>query len=172
MDRLWAEHRYKLLLTQGVPFILLREGINKNFPLLDNTSTFRFTDTYETETDLKRKGNIARLYTEMSVTPGRLNGSNSGTCAINFAYQTKPTRVFLLGFDMCKGPSGEPYWHPPYRWAPDGATKPGKYETWADEFKDIAAQFAIAGIEVFNVTHRSAIEYFKKISYDKFQELT
>jgi hypothetical protein len=56
----------------------------------------------------------------------RLNGMNSGICAINLAFRQKPERVILWGFDMCRSPDGRAYYHEPYPWAPAAATKPGK----------------------------------------------
>lgn len=172
MDRQWAEHRYPTLCAQGVPSIHLREGIAKNFTPRPSTNFFRFSDDYELQVIRKRGGEPLKLKTPMTMEPGRLNGSNSGTMAINLAFQCKPKRVFLLGFDMCRGPGYEAYWHSPYPWNPQGATKPQKYAEWAPEFDDIGAQFQQAGIEVFNVTHRSAIEAFKKISFEDFLRKT
>lgn len=172
MDRLWAEHRYQLLCTQGVPEVYLRAGIAKNFTPRQTTQTFKATEQYEEEINLKRKNPDHVLFTHMAIEKGFLNGSNSGTCAINLAYQKVPPRVFLLGFDMCRGPGNEPYWHPPYSWNPDGATRPRRYGEWAKEFDDIAMQFQKVGIEVFNVNHRSAIEAFRKISFEEFLRMT
>lgn len=172
MDRLWAEHRYATLCTQGVPEIYLRAGIDKHFSARPTTQKFRITDDYEAEINRKRKDPDHVLYTRMATDKGFLNGSNTGTCALNLAFQKAPSRVFLLGFDMCRGPGHEPYWHSSYSWNPDGATRPPKYVEWAKEFDDIAQQFTKAGIDVFNVNNRSAIEAFRKISFETFLRMT
>lgn len=95
----------------------------------------------------------------------RLNGMNSGICAINLAYRMKPERVILWGFDMCREPkSGRPYYHEPYPWArPNGATSDGKFLEWMRAFHDIRQQFDAAGIELVNASPGSAINTIKKI---------
>lgn len=95
----------------------------------------------------------------------RLNGMNSGICAINLAYRQKPSRVILWGFDMCRDPSsGLPYYHDTYPWArPLGATTDGKFMEWSRAFADIRRQFDGAGIELINASPGSAINTLKKI---------
>lgn len=171
MDRLWAEHRFPTLCAQGVPDIYLREGTAKNFiPVANNSIVhmFKFSEDYRLAVESQRAAKGEHPDIPMTAEQGRLNGSNSGTMALNLAYQKFAPRVFLLGFDMCKGPGFESYWHSPYPWAPNGATSPGKYKEWAPEFDFIARQFQKVGTEVFNVNHRSAIEAFKKISFKEF----
>jgi hypothetical protein len=100
---------------------------------------------------------------------GTLAGSNSGTCAINLAYQQMEAgdTLFLLGFDMCRGPDGEAYWYPPYSWNPEGATKPGNYRDWVNELQSFKAQFVTRKMNVFNVTHRSDLFVFPKITFEQ-----
>ncbi len=175
MDRLWAEHRFPLLCTQGVPEIYLREGCAKNFPPVStngNVRMFKFSEDYRLKVESARAAKEPHPEIPMTVEKGCLNGSNTGTCALNLAYQKFPPRVFLLGFDMCKGPGYEAYWYPPYPWAPNGATTPGKYREWAPEFDFIACQFQKIGTQVYNVNHRSAIEAFKKITFTEFCRMT
>jgi hypothetical protein len=93
----------------------------------------------------------------------RLNGMNSGICAINLAFRQKPERVILWGFDMCLSPDGRAYYHDPYPWAPVAATKPGKYAAWVPAFHKIAAQFSKAKIELLNATTTSAILGIRKV---------
>lgn len=100
-----------------------------------------------------------------SATPGTLNGTNSGACALNLAWQLRPARVFLLGFDMCRSKDGRAYWYPPYPWAHErGGTGDGTYRTWSDQFKGAATSFNRIKCEVFNVSPSSAIKNFKKIT--------
>lgn len=161
MDRLVAELCVPVWRVQGVPSIWVREGIGKNFST-DGLMQF------------KHDGNCP---THMTLAAGYLNGSNSGTCALNLAYQIASAggkRVFLLGFDMKRGdkPTHIAYWYPPYAWNTYGSAKDGKLREWAREFEDISKQFELNQIEVFNVNHRSAIESFPQISYAKFKEMT
>lgn len=93
----------------------------------------------------------------------RLNGLNSGICAINLAFRINPDRVILWGFDMCRSPKGQAYYHEPYPWAPTPATKPGKYAEWIPAFDKIAAQFDAAGIELLNASRPSTIKTIRKI---------
>lgn len=161
MDRLVAEFCCPLWKIQGVPSVWIRKGITQNF---DPATLSRYMQ-FEHDGDDP---------THMTPFHGRLNGSNSGTCALNLAFQVKPERVFLLGYDMQRGelPLNLPYWHPPYAWNTAGAAKNGKLAEWAREFDIIAQQFKKAGIEVFNVNHRSLIESFTKISYKEFLRMT
>lgn len=154
MDRLWFEHRYRDVANdKHVRRIWIRKGINKVISQLDPKVT-EFECNPEAPCILAAKGNT-------------FHGSNSGVVAINLAYQLSLHRIFLLGFDMQRGPGGEPYWYPPYPWRPQGATKPATYERWAKEFHDIARQTANAGIEVYNVNHRSKVTSFPVISYEE-----
>lgn len=151
MDRLWTENRWdqlQLLRTRS----WLRRSAVQNVE-------------YETESwahvfDCDHKS------VEFSDQLGILNGTSSGTCAINRAYQLKPYKLFLFGFDMCRDAKGNAYWYPPYPWVSEkgGSTSNGKYKTWASEFNNIAIAFAQAGCEVINVSRYSAITSFRKAS--------
>lgn len=159
MDRLWLEGRQLLLKTLAPPAVWYREGTPKNFVPPKQWFSFVHDDGYPTV-----------MLSEF----GKLNGSNSGTCAINYAFQCRTHRVFLLGFDMQRGPEGEKHWYPDYPWATDerSGTKRGTYKDWVEEFSEIAAQFEMAGMEVYNVNHRSLIRAFPVVSFEKFKEMT
>lgn len=147
MDRLWTEHRAEHLAFCNVP-AHIRAAALKNvtpWPALE-----RF------ECDHK-----SAVFSEV---PGILNGTNSGLCAFNLAYQVRPKRIFLVGFDMQRGPGGESHWFEDYPWAPGGATKAGKYREWAEEFHLAGGKCHAAGIEVINVGERSLIDAFPKIN--------
>lgn len=104
--------------------------------------------------------------TKMSSVAGVLNGTSSGMCAINLAFQMRPRRLFLLGFDMCRDSTGRAYWYEPYPWTAGsgGGTTNGKYATWAKQFNYIAQSFEKLGTEVFNVSPQSKIPNFQKIT--------
>ncbi len=102
--------------------------------------------------------------TQMSEESGRLNGTNSGLCALNLAFQLRPRRVVLFGFDMGRSPSGESYWYPNYPWRPTGGTTNGRYAIWARQFEPAARAFKDAGIEVLNASPVSRIPAFRKVA--------
>jgi hypothetical protein len=157
MDRLWLEGRQQLLKVLNPPDIWFRYGTPKNFDPPQHWMAFRHSE---------------KDPTIMSMEPGFLNGSNSGTCALNLALQRAQKRVFLLGFDMQHGPGGEKHWYPDYPWGSGGGSKKGTLREWSEEFASIAKQFEMVGIKVFNVNHRSLITAFETITYDKFRKLT
>jgi hypothetical protein len=141
MDRLWTEYRYDNLHRMQKPAHIRRSALQKlphKWPWLhsfecDHTSA------------------------EFSDQSGVLNGTNSGLCGFNLAYQMRPEQILLFGFDMKRGPAGEPYWYPPYPWSPKGATKDGKYAEWSKQLRAAATQCEKAGIEVlFNANGRLA----------------
>lgn len=163
MDRLWAEHRYERYLATRAGDLWIRRGADKALP--EHPRRKRFECDHRSH--------------HMSSEPSILNGTNSGMCALNFAFQLKPERAYLFGFDMQRGPNQEPYHHPPYRctgecgeqceWAnQNGATKPGKYREWAPQFKSIARQFRKRGISVKQVNNRSMMKAFEQIDYRQF----
>ena len=159
MDRLVAEYCYPMWQIQGVPVMVVRECIAKNFKIGPRTKVFQHDGPDVFMTDI----------------PGKLNGSNTGTCALNLAFQMRPKRVFLLGYDMQRGSRHtEPYWHPTYPWNSTGGSKDGKLAQWAEEFKLIAPQFQDIGTEVFviNDWNSSRITAFPRIRYATFEELT
>lgn len=160
MDRLWTESRWKWLARREGP-TWIRASALQNIPLPElekaqniNRWLTRFACDNESSMMIERDE-----YSQAS-----LNGTNSGMCAVNLAYQMRPDKVYLVGFDMNRSPQGRPYWHAPYPWTHHaGATSNGKYADWATQFETIAAQFRAAGIRVFNVSETSAITAFKKI---------
>jgi hypothetical protein len=160
MDRLWFEHRWPLLRDLRVQKVWVREKCDCNVPRKtehDNWLTFRHFNKIDP-----------------SVTPGELHGGNSGTCAINLAFQQMMSgdNLFLLGFDMQKGPEGQPYWYPPYPWThPEGATKPGHFKTWVHDMHGFARYAKVKQLNVYNVTTRSQIPHFPKMTFEQMTEM-
>lgn len=149
MDRLWTEHRFDALRAAA------RNSYIRRNALQNLTIHWPWLKVFECD----------HTSTAFSLDASVINGPNSGYCALNLAYQLRPTRVFLVGFDMQRGPNGEAHWYPPYSWAPAGGTTSAKkFAVWAAQLEHAAKQFKIAGIEVFNVTTRSAAKSFKRIS--------
>jgi hypothetical protein len=150
MDRLWTEDRWPKIKARMVPFYARRSAL-QNIDWFGEDWVRQFECDHET--------------VEFSETNDRLNGTNSGTCGMNLAYLMRPEILYMFGFDMCRSPKGEAYWHPPYTWtAPQGGTKSGKYDIWAAEFNMIALKFAAIGTRVYNVSPVSKIGSFEKIS--------
>ncbi len=156
MDRLWVENRYLDLYGRAgftAPAILhARRSALKN---VRDDFLLGFIRPFEND----------HTSVDMTDVPGFLNGTNSGLCAINLAYQMRPRRLILFGFDMNRSPEGLAYWFPDYPWAkPGGATSAGKYQAWAAEFEIVARQLKAAGIEVVNASPGSAIKAFPKVN--------
>lgn len=153
MDRLWSEHRWQQLRVGlrigSLRQVWLRRAAAKNID--------------QNERDLWLF-ECSHKSTEFSEHQGTLNGTNSGMCAFNLAYQLRPERIWLYGFDMNRGPKGRAYWYEPYPWSAKGATTSGKYKEWSKQFDDAAAKCKAAGIKVFNVSPTSAITSFEKIA--------
>lgn len=162
MDRLVAEYCCPMFRIKGIPKVYVREGTTQNFDL----------STLQDVTLFKHDGKNPAYMTPVE---GYLNGSNSGTCGLNLAYQMSPSRVFMVGFDMQRGDKEKgdlPYWYPPYPWHLAGAAKNRKFREWVDEFAEIGQQFEKKGIKVYNVNHRSLIETFPVVSFKEFTRMT
>lgn len=147
MDRLWTEGRFAQLRTMYKPAYLRRsavQNVERKWPWLhifdcDNEST------------------------EFSEDRSVLNGPHSGFCAFNLAYQLRPKRIYLFGFDMNLSPQGEDYWYPRYSWQNKKASA-GKYFVRLTQFESAARKCKTAGIEVINASPFSAIQTFRKTS--------
>jgi hypothetical protein len=146
MDRLWAENRWDALKARaGTTW--LRLAAVKNIP---------------EHPDWLRLFGCDHTSTVMTDAHHWLNGTHSGFCAMNLAYQMRPKRLVLVGFDMGRGPQGQAHWWPDYPWAkPGGATSGGKFRAWAAQFEGAARQFAEADISV-EVWGATAIPSFRK----------
>lgn len=156
MDRLWAEHRIGRIVKRARATILRRSAVQNIRPLPSWVRTFEGDN---------RSAVFAGEH-------GRLNGGNSGYCAFNLAWQMRPRRILLYGFDMGPGPKGEPYWYAPYPWTrPQGATSRGRFAEWRAQFAEAARQCREASIEVIVVGLRSAITEFPKIAPAAVREL-
>ena len=152
MDRLWTEYRWPQLCAGLLSYELrhawIRRAAAKNI---------------EPDVNGLRLFECSHKSTVFSEHAGTLNGTNSGMCAFNLAYQMRPARIWLFGFDMNRSPDGQAYWYPPYPWAGKGATTSGKYKEWSKQFDYAAKQCVAAGIKVLNVSTSSAIDSFTKI---------
>ena len=151
MDRKWAEYRYDRLRQMRAPAYIRRsalQNIRDKWPWLNSFECDHTSSTFSDQ-------------------PGVLNGTNSGLCAFNLAWQMRPEKILLFGFDMKRGPNGEAYWYKPYPWSEKGATSSGKYAAWSKQFSRAAKQCKAAGIEV-TIVGDSAIDCFRKIPASHF----
>jgi hypothetical protein len=155
MDRLWHENRWPWIEEQTKPVFLRRQSV-KNV----DCSTAPAVSLFD--------GN--HVSTTLSDSIGQLHGTHSGFCALNLAYQMRPTALYLIGFDMARGPRGEAHWFPQYPWVIKAhATSIGRFDEWARQFDTAAQQLLDAGISVFiasGVRHK----LFKRIGKQKLEE--
>lgn len=156
MDRLWAENRWELLKLRETPVWLRRSAVQNIKERPDWLNIYECDNADEAALSDKQD---------------RLNGANSGFCAVNLAYLLRPKRLFLFGFDMRRGPAGEPYWYKPYEWRPEGGTTQGKYRSWINQFSIAEDRFLAIGTEVYLIGERSLIQAFRKISSLEFREM-
>lgn len=163
MDRLWSEKRWTQLLARKRP-TYIRRAATKNLPPAE------LREHWVCVFDCDHTDNRMVPNQDVRLEEYRLNGTNSGFCALNLAYQLAPpkSRVLLIGFDMCRGPSGEIYWHEPYEWAPQGATSSGKYKQWAGEFALAGRAFKEKKIDVVNCSLPSAIQVWPRRPVEDF----
>jgi len=140
MDRKWTEVRHEQI--AGKPFLL-----RKPFKLWEGA--FVFACNHETD--------------EFSEVPGILNGRSSGHCALNYAYQMRPKKIFLFGFDF----TGRPYWFGHLEWHKN-KDKTYISNDWIPAFDAAKKKFDAAGIEVIIVGTESLLTQFKKITYEEY----
>jgi hypothetical protein len=165
MDRLWAENRLEAIgerIAQGgrPRALYLRESAVQN---LEHRAAARWIRVFRCDHES----------TTFTVDPEALNGTNSGMCALNLAWQLNPRRLYLLGFDMCRDSKGQAYWYAPYPWAaPVGSTTDGKYGRWSDQFRNAARAFTMIGCQVSNVSPCSKISAFPKLTASQFLKET
>jgi hypothetical protein len=146
MDRKWAENRREFILSCGLPVYL--RNVATRLPELRNAPN---VSLYQNNNHTVSFG----------PTPFYLNGTSSATVALNLAYCMWPEKLYLFGFDMCRGPNDEAHWHPDYPWNLK-STKQGKLAEWAKEFASIYESFKRKKIEVFNVSTLSRITVWKR----------
>ena len=155
MDRMWTENRWRLIEHSTSKLFWLRRCTMKNVSAehLPHVSLFENDHTA----------------TVMSDEPGRLNGTNSGFCALNLAFHLKPRRLILVGFDMALGPKGERHWFPDYPWKNGGGSRQSKLNEWAQQLTNVAEQFDSAGICVEVCAERSPVKRWPRIHPRAFE---
>jgi len=150
MDRMWAEARVESLRRLQKP-IWLRASTLKNVLNIRPIVPFECDHTSTIMAERAPDG-----------APHRLNGTHSGFCALNLAYQMRPRAIFLVGFDMALGPRGERHWFPDYAWKNGGGSSGGKLAEWSGQFEPAAQQFLAAQI-VVSVAGKKGPRWFRPI---------
>ena len=136
MDRLWAEFRFDQLRGRRKPTWLRRKTLI-NLDVSDAPWVTPFENDHTS--------------TILSEVPGTLNGTHSGFCALNLAYQLRPCELYLVGFDMQRGPKGQAHWFPPYPWS-GHSTGIARLAVWSTQFEGAALKLRAAGIRTFVAT--------------------
>lgn len=154
MDRLWVEHRRETLDFLNIP---VHYRVCKNGPPPHLGIQFKCNN---------------KMDEAMTLAPAELWGNNSGAVALNLAFKVTscPGRVYLFGYDMMNGPHGEQHWYRSYPWKQGGGSSDGKLRQWSQEFAPFAKQFADSNIVVKNVTTRSALNNWPKITFEQFKK--
>jgi hypothetical protein len=153
MDRTWTEKRFPLIQRFGVPVWLRRKNlVNVLTPIPAHVVPF----------DCPFDGK--KGLTTLTDAAGELCGTHSGFCALNLAYQLRPTELYLVGFDCQRGPRREAHWFPQYPWVLGHATGAGTFEEWASQFQTAALQLHQAGIRTRLASLHSAVTVFERIS--------
>lgn len=169
MDRLWTEHR--------IDRVRAKPGAGIDRPIWIRASAAQNLKKHQllglTIFDCDHESDVFSVDGWNSGDRPRLNGRNSGACALNLAWHLDPKRVFLLGFDMNRAPDGHAYWYPPYPWSSRyGGSSAAKYDTWSAGLELARQYFDAVSIEVYNVSPTSAVEAFRKITPAEYLRLT
>lgn len=99
--------------------------------------------------------------------PGEVGGGgNSGFQAVNFAAQTAPRGILLIGFDMTPGVTKHFYGRNDWPKSKNPDAKCFE-ERWLPAFAASVAVFRALGIEVLNASPVSAIEDFRKVTVEQ-----
>ena len=90
---------------------------------------------------------------------------NSGAAAINLAYHFGVKRVYLLGFDMAVGESGDQHWHIHYSKMRKKNRNPKKlpFHRHLVGFTMVANDARRLKLEIINVSPNSKIEQFRRV---------
>jgi hypothetical protein len=117
MDRLWTEYRYEALRAMQKPAHIRRSALQKRPGQMAVAEFVRVRPHH---------GWVVR-------SAGRAERHQfRALCGINLGYQMRPKQILLFGFDMKRGPNGEPTGIRPIRGA-QGRDLAGKYADWSKQ---------------------------------------
>lgn len=156
MDRLWMEARIDAVGRNGKRFYA------------------RYAATKFIKDKVRDTANITEFHcdeTPKLATARRCvhyNGTSSGMVGLQYAVRENPKRIFMLGYDM-QDAAARAHWYDAYAWAPQGATKAGRYKKWCDDFAQLARDIERREkVAVYNVNHRTALTCFPVIGFEEF----
>jgi hypothetical protein len=89
-------------------------------------------------------------------------GVNSGYAAVNLAVHLGAKRILLLGYDMQLGPNKQEHWHKDHRNKSQSA-----YPIFRKRMAAMVEPLGKAGIDVVNVTRRTALETFPLMALEE-----
>lgn len=104
-----------------------------------------------------------KIHTALCDTPGQVAGYDSGTSAINLAYQFGATEIIVLGMDMCGGRWFKGEWDHPQMHIPED-----HFRTHLGPLPDLAEDAKRKGIRIVNVSPISRISCFEKQPLEAF----
>lgn len=98
-------------------------------------------------------------YADWKIPMMRVEGKNSGIKAMRVALRLGARKMYLLGYDFCRGADDEKHFfgdhpHP----LPNTCVK--TFGAWVDEMQAFAA--GLSGVEVVNLSRRTAIDCFPR----------
>lgn len=149
MDGRWAQYRIADFRQRPPPRLWLRRSAWNHVPA---------TEHWRDESKWLRIFDCDRKNDEFSMVEAQFNGPNSGYCALNLAWQMKPKRVYLFGFDH-KGD----HFHPESEWVLRGeGSRNGarKFASWSASCYVAREYFDNAGVHVINTNANSAVRAF------------
>jgi len=95
----------------------------------------------------------------LSTKPGTVySGLNSGHQAIQWAYQSGASAIYLLGYDM-QHTGGRRHWHGDH---PPGLTNAEGIQGWVPKFAPLAKALALVGVPVVNCSTETALTCFER----------
>lgn len=148
MDRMWGMHRQDWICRQSAKRFFLRRNALERYGWKDHPHVTLFENDHESIV--------------LSDDKNRFNGTHSGFCALNLAYKMRPADLYLVGFDMARGPRDEAHWFPQYSWVSKHATGVGRLAEWSKQFEIAARQLKEARIRVHLCGANSAIRTWKQ----------
>lgn len=104
-----------------------------------------------------------KIHTALCDTPGQVAGYDSGTSAINLAYQFGATEIVVLGMDMCGGRWFKDEWPHPQMHIPED-----HFRTHMGPLPAFAADAKRKGIRIVNCSPISRIDCFEKRPLEAF----
>ena len=152
MDGRWAKHRF-LEAYNKAPAMWLRGSAFGHIDFDDMRGEQHYPKLTIFDCDTKSD--------EFGSNPTRLNGGNSGYCAINLAFTMTPRTVYLFGFDYT---SPGKHFHPESEWSQRGegcTNTPRKFAVWSVAFQTAREYFDRIGCKVINTNRNSAVRSFK-----------